>query len=251
MGEPAIQSVCSPRAVSVWSAFLMPFLPFTGIHHLPHVHTVPPTKVCLLFATPAGLDLYVQVHAHRHLPSAVPWVSEDRLLLLWGDGVHLWHIFFLSKKKSYNMFLKTAPEFDCCVCRCCSRSLKTSCMSSAPTKIVWRGWQTWPTPCWLQVTMRLTRSVSDWQRSSSCGQSSTRSPGPGKRSETTRCCFILCGFDCLGALLLYCWLWECWHVVMQCSGLWFCGFLIDTVRVCVRACHPVSLCVCFIILCMI
>ena len=39
----------------------MPFLPlFTGIHHLAHMLTVPPTKVCLLCATPAGLDLYIQ-----------------------------------------------------------------------------------------------------------------------------------------------------------------------------------------------
>ena len=30
---------------------------------------------------PAGTDgpVYVQVHARRHLPSAVPWISEDRL----------------------------------------------------------------------------------------------------------------------------------------------------------------------------
>ena len=27
--------------------------------------------------TPAGMDLYIQVHARR--PSAVPWISEDRL----------------------------------------------------------------------------------------------------------------------------------------------------------------------------
>ena len=31
---------------------------FTGIRHLPHVLTVPPTKACLLCATPAGMDLY-------------------------------------------------------------------------------------------------------------------------------------------------------------------------------------------------
>ena len=60
----------------------MPFLPlFTGIRHLAHVLTVPPTKVRLLCATPAGLDLYIYTgHACRHLPSAVPWISEDRLL---------------------------------------------------------------------------------------------------------------------------------------------------------------------------
>ena len=61
--------------MSVWSAFLMPFLPlFTGIRHLPYVLLVPPTKVCLLCTI-----LYTQVHARRLLPSAVPWISEDRL----------------------------------------------------------------------------------------------------------------------------------------------------------------------------
>ena len=53
---------------------------FTGIRHLPHVLTVPPTKACLLCATPAGMDLCIQVHARRLLPSAVPWIPEDRLL---------------------------------------------------------------------------------------------------------------------------------------------------------------------------
>ena len=28
------------------------------------------------------MDLYIQVHARRHLPSAVPWISEDRLLAI-------------------------------------------------------------------------------------------------------------------------------------------------------------------------
>ena len=32
---------------------------FTGIRHLPHVLTVPPTKACLLCATPASMDLYI------------------------------------------------------------------------------------------------------------------------------------------------------------------------------------------------
>ena len=53
---------------------------FTGIRHIAHVLTVPPTKACLLCATPAGMDLNIQVHARRLLPSAVPWISEDRLL---------------------------------------------------------------------------------------------------------------------------------------------------------------------------
>ena len=55
---------------------------FTGIHHLAHVLTVPPAKACLLCTTPAGVDLYIQVHARRHLLSAVPWISEDHLLIL-------------------------------------------------------------------------------------------------------------------------------------------------------------------------
>jgi len=42
----------------------MLFLPlFTGIRHLAHVLTVPPTKACLLCATPAGLDLYKYIQA--------------------------------------------------------------------------------------------------------------------------------------------------------------------------------------------
>ena len=43
----------------------MAFLPlFTGIRHLAHVLTVPPTKACLLCATPAGVDLYI----YRSMP---------------------------------------------------------------------------------------------------------------------------------------------------------------------------------------
>ena len=61
----------------------MPLLPlFMGIRRLAHMLTVPPTKARLLCATPAGMDLYIIYtgHACRHLPSAVPWISEDRLL---------------------------------------------------------------------------------------------------------------------------------------------------------------------------
>ena len=59
----------------------MPFLPlFTGLRHLAHVLTVPPTKACLLCATPAGMGLDIQVHARRLLPSAVPLISKARLL---------------------------------------------------------------------------------------------------------------------------------------------------------------------------
>ena len=62
-----------------WCLFCLLFM---GIHHLPHVLTVPPTKACLLCATPAGMDLYILVHARRLLPSAVPWISEDRLFFM-------------------------------------------------------------------------------------------------------------------------------------------------------------------------
>ena len=60
----------------------MPSLPFVsyGYSSSSHVLTVPPTKACLLCTTHAGMDQYIQVHARRHLPSAVPWMSEDRLL---------------------------------------------------------------------------------------------------------------------------------------------------------------------------
>ena len=46
--------------------------------------TVPATKAGLLCATPAGMDLDIQLHARRYLPSTVPWISEDRLLAAVG-----------------------------------------------------------------------------------------------------------------------------------------------------------------------
>ena len=67
----------------------MPFLPlFTGIRHLAHVLTVPPTKACLLCATPAGPGPIYTGHACRHLPGAVPWISEDRLLKKSVQHIH-------------------------------------------------------------------------------------------------------------------------------------------------------------------
>ena len=54
----------------------MPFLPlFTGIRHLAHVLTVPPTKVRLLCATPTGMDLDIQampVGTYRVLSPGFP-----------------------------------------------------------------------------------------------------------------------------------------------------------------------------------
>ena len=84
LGEPTIRSACSPRMVSAWLAFLMLFLPFVYEYpsSCPCAHCTP-TKACLLCATPPGMDLYIQVHACRHLPSAVPWISEGCLFNIW------------------------------------------------------------------------------------------------------------------------------------------------------------------------
>ena len=68
----------SEYLIDIFDAFFC--LLFTGIRHLAPMLTVPPTKVCLLCTTPTGMDLYIQLHARRQLPSAVPWISEDRLL---------------------------------------------------------------------------------------------------------------------------------------------------------------------------
>jgi len=46
----------SERLIGISDAFSL----FTGIRRLAHVLTVPPTKACLLCATPAGMDLYLQ-----------------------------------------------------------------------------------------------------------------------------------------------------------------------------------------------
>ena len=58
------------------------FLPlFMGIRHLAHVLTVPPTKVWLLCATPAGMDLYIQP-----MPVGTYWVQSPgfpKIVYLW------------------------------------------------------------------------------------------------------------------------------------------------------------------------
>ena len=76
---------------------------FTGIRHLPHVLTVPPTKACLLCATPASMDLYIYilVHTQRLLLTAVPWISEDHLLVLSSMAPMLYLGFFLPYKDIY------------------------------------------------------------------------------------------------------------------------------------------------------
>ena len=71
-----------PRTVSAWWHFLCFFFAFylRVSEILPTCSLYPPTKACLLWATPAGMDLHIFLHARRHFPSAVPWISEDRLL---------------------------------------------------------------------------------------------------------------------------------------------------------------------------
>ena len=78
---------------------------FTGIHHLAHVLTVPPTKACLLCTTPADMDLYIQVHARRLLLSSVPWISEDHLLVLSSMAPMFYLGFFLPYKDIYILYI--------------------------------------------------------------------------------------------------------------------------------------------------
>ena len=54
LGEPTIRAACTPRTVLDRHFCLFRGLFFTGIRHLRHRLTVPPTKACLLCATPAG-----------------------------------------------------------------------------------------------------------------------------------------------------------------------------------------------------
>ena len=67
----------SERLIRISEAFLSLF---TGIRHLAHVLTVPNKSVTILRYTRRHGPVYTG-HAFRHLPSAVPWISEARLLL--------------------------------------------------------------------------------------------------------------------------------------------------------------------------
>ena len=80
LGESTIQSARSPRAVSVWSAFLMPFLPFLYGYpsSSPRAHN---KSVPTLRYTRRHGPIYTG-HACRHLLSAVPWISKDRLFVV-------------------------------------------------------------------------------------------------------------------------------------------------------------------------
>ena len=71
--------ICTFPASSEWSGFLMPFLPFVYGYpsSSPRAHSTPNKSVPTL--------RYTRRHARRLLLSAVPWISEDRLLnSLWA-----------------------------------------------------------------------------------------------------------------------------------------------------------------------
>ena len=52
-----------------------------GIRHLAHVLTVPPNKSAPTLRYTRRHGPVYTGHACMHLPRAVPWISEDRLLL--------------------------------------------------------------------------------------------------------------------------------------------------------------------------
>ena len=80
--EPTIRCACSPQTVSAWSAFLMPFLPFVYGYpsSSPRAHCTPNKSMPALHYTRRHGPIYTGL-ACRHLPSAVPWISEDHLLV--------------------------------------------------------------------------------------------------------------------------------------------------------------------------
>ena len=93
----------------------MPFLPlFTGIRHLAHVLTVPQQKRAYSALHPQAwtyiYDIYTG-HACRHLPSAVPWISEDRLfgIRVYGPLTSLVHI--LIKHMGPGRYLPFSPGY--------------------------------------------------------------------------------------------------------------------------------------------
>ena len=78
-------SECLINISDAFSAFCLQvsvIFPMCSLY-LNSVPTLLYTHRHLLCATPAGMDLYIQVHARRLLvlPSAVPWISEDCLFL--------------------------------------------------------------------------------------------------------------------------------------------------------------------------
>ena len=85
LGEPTVQFACSPRTVTecligisdAFSAFcLRAFVTFPTPCSL-----YPQQKRAYSALHPQAWTYnYIQVHARRHLPSTVPWISEDRLI---------------------------------------------------------------------------------------------------------------------------------------------------------------------------
>ena len=60
----------------------MLFLPFVYgyLSSCQHAHCTPNKSVPTLRYTHRHWPIYIQLHARRHIPSAVPWISEDHLL---------------------------------------------------------------------------------------------------------------------------------------------------------------------------
>ena len=91
----------------------MAFLPlFTGICHLAHVLTVPPTKACLLCATPAGMDLYIiqamPVDTYRVQSPGFPKI------VYWKQWSHMQSSHFMECIcQMYNGLYRVTPKVFC------------------------------------------------------------------------------------------------------------------------------------------
>ena len=67
----------SRRLIAISDAFSA--FVYAGIRHLAHVLSTPNKSVTTLRYTRRHGPVYIG-HVCRHLPSAVPWISEDRLI---------------------------------------------------------------------------------------------------------------------------------------------------------------------------
>ena len=76
LGEPTIRSACSPRTVSISDAFSAFVYGYPS--YCPRAHCNPNNVPTLRYIRRHG-PVYTG-HACWHLQSAVPWISEDRLL---------------------------------------------------------------------------------------------------------------------------------------------------------------------------
>ena len=76
----------------------MPFLPFVYGYpsSSPHAHCTPNKSVPTLRYTHRHGPISIEVHARRLLPSAVPWISEDRLLASHITSSFIAYYYYLS-----------------------------------------------------------------------------------------------------------------------------------------------------------